>query len=68
MRRLAGWALLILGAFFVLVGVIDSAIGPELQEQETGERSPRWYGLIHIVIGGALAYFGHRLTKIPDSH
>jgi hypothetical protein len=63
MRRIAGWALLIIGAFIVLAGVIDAAVGPEMQELETGERSPRWYGLINIVIGALLAWAGHRLTK-----
>lgn len=66
MRRIAGWGLLIIGAFIVLAGVLDSAVGPELQELETGERSPRWYGLINIVIGAACVWFGHRLTKPED--
>jgi uncharacterized membrane protein len=66
MRRIAGWCLLILGAFLVLAGVIDSAVGPELQEQETGVRNPRWYGLIHILIGIALGALGHRLTQAPQ--
>jgi hypothetical protein len=63
MKRVAAWALLILAAFLVLTGIIDLAVGPELESQETGASGPRWYGLIYIAIGAALGALGHRLSR-----
>jgi uncharacterized membrane protein HdeD (DUF308 family) len=65
-RRLIAWCFLLVGALILFAGIMDSVVGPELQELETGERSPRWYGLINIVIGLALGWYGHRLTQDKD--
>ena len=69
MRRAFAWLLLILGAFLVLAGLIDMVVGPELAEQEpgvaAGEGGSRWYGMIYVMIGIALAAFGHRLGRRP---
>lgn len=63
MRRLFAWLLLLAAAFFVLTGIIDLAVGPELQAQETGESGARWYGAIYLVIGVALGALGYQLDR-----
>lgn len=63
MKRLIAWSMMLVGALILFAGIIDAAVGPELQELETGERSPRWYGLVNIAVGIALGWTGHRLSR-----
>ena len=62
MRGLLSWLLILPGAFLVLAGIIDYAVGPELAEQEPGvgpgEGGPSWYGLIIVLLGMAVIALG----------
>jgi len=71
LRRLLTWIVVLFGALLVLVGMIDIAIGPDIEVMETGaalaDTASRWTGLIYMAIGAAIIALAirveHKLKK-----
>ena len=65
LRRLLTWIVVLFGALLVLAGVIDLAVGPDMEAQETGvplaETASRWWSVLYIAIGGAIIALAMRL-------
>lgn len=69
LRRLLTWTVVLFGALFVLVGMIDITIGPDAEALETGvdlaDTASRWTGLIYIAIGAAIIALAMRIDRTP---
>jgi hypothetical protein len=65
LKRAFAWLLILIGAFFVLTGIVDLFIGPayEMIDNPDAEPGSRWLGLIPLSIGVALAALGIRLDR-----
>lgn len=65
MRRAFAWLLIIIGAFFVLTGIVDLFIGPAYEKIDNPDAEPgsRWLSLIPLGIGVALAALGIKLDR-----
>lgn len=65
LRRLLTWIIVLFGALLVLVGIMDVAIGPDMETLETGadlaDTASRWTGLIYIAIGAAIIALAMRI-------
>jgi putative Mn2+ efflux pump MntP len=64
-KRLCAWLLILIGAFFVLTGIVDLFIGPayEIIDNPDSEPGSRWLGLIPLGIGVAIVALGIGLDR-----